>query len=305
MNSLSEKSLTPIVLFVYNRKELTEHTINALKNNKLAGDSELYIYSDGAKNQGDKLDVEKVRTYLKTISGFKTVKIFESPINKGLANSIIQGVSDILKNHNSVIVLEDDLLTTSNFLQFMNFSLNQYAQQKNIFSVSGYSFNLGVAPHEKYDGYFLNRGWSWGWATWKDRWEKVDWEVQSYEKFKKDKIARKAFSKGGSDLNKMLDAQMNLKLDSWAIRWFYHQFLINGLTLYPIFSKVNNEGFGVKATHTKGSNKRYIPVLDKTSKDLFTLPKTLENSGFYQEKFAKKMGLKSRLISKIQTLFNI
>lgn len=305
MNYSPTKDLAPIILFVYNRPDLTKQTIKALLNNVLSIDSEIYVFSDGNKSEKDESYVKEVRSFIKNIVGFKSVKIFESQNNKGLANSIIQGVSEVMKNYDKVIVLEDDLYTTPNFLQFMNDSLNFYSNEKHVFSISGYSFNLGVATGEKFDAYLLNRGWSWGWATWKDRWEDVDWKVKTYEKFVHDSNARKEFSSGGSDLNKMLDAQMNHKLDSWAIRWFYHQFANKGLTVYPVYSKVHNNGFGVEATHTKGSDKRYIPLIDTLNNNTFRFPNSIENSTYYQQIFVKKMGYWSRFISKIQTILHI
>lgn len=292
----------PIVLFVYKRLDTLKLTIKALKDNSLAKESDLFIFSDAAKTDQDKPIIDEVRHYSRSISGFKSVQIIEAPKNKGLAKSIIEGVSDIINQYDRVIVLEDDLQTTPNFLHFMNTCLDFYESNKQVFSVSGYSFNLGIQPAEVYDVYLLNRGWSWGWSTWKDRWNEVDWAVTSYDSFTRNPVARREFSKGGSDLNQMLDKQMAGKLDSWAIRWFYHQFHVGGLTVYPILSKVYNNGFDTNATHTHGSNKRYIPVLDNTLKNSFKLPTELYLQPYYQKRFQGKMGYLSRIVSKAQTM---
>jgi hypothetical protein len=184
----------------------------------------------------------------------------------------------------------------------MNSCLECYESQSTAFSISGYSFNLGKINNYAKDAYFLNRGWSWGWATWKDRWDAVDWNVDDYESFLKDSNARKAFSKGGSDLNKMLHSQMSGTLDSWAIRWFYHQFKIKGLTIYPVFSKVFNNGFDEFATHTNGSERRYLPQLDTEFKRSFSLPHPVVINKEYQSKFIMKMGIIARIKSKIETI---
>ena len=274
----------------------------ALQQNHLAKESELYIFSDAAKSPEDEQTIQSVRAFVNTIGGFKSIHIFEAKKNKGLGLSIISGVTQVLLEHDKVIVLEDDLRITPNFLLFMNSCLNAYQHEPKVFSVSGYSFDLGKDDKERYDAYFLNRGWSWGWATWKDRWEKVDWEVKDYALFIQDIDAQKEFSKGGSDLNKMLSKQMSGKLDSWAIRWFYHQFRSQGLTVYPVLSKVYNEGFDEDATHTIGSVKRYIPILDNLGKHTFMLPTQIVESSFYQREFQKKMGKFARLKSKLETI---
>jgi len=293
--------LAPVLIFTYKRFDTLKNTIEALKLNSLASTSELFVFSDGAKNEKDIESVNYVRTYLKTISGFSRVTIYESSYNKGLANSIIEGVSLVLKEYTSVIVLEDDLLTTPNFLSYMNQSLQRYSSEKKVFSISGYSFNLKKHDNKE-DSYFLNRGWSWGWATWRDRWELVDWMVSDYHSFLNDRKARNKFSKGGSDLNSMLKKQMNGKLDSWAIRWFYHQLKISGLTLYPVYSKVFNNGFDENATHTTGASRRYIPQIDLLSSEKFNFPDSIVCSKYYQKQFLRKMGIFSRIFSKIESI---
>lgn len=299
---MEETIFTPILLFTYKRLDTLKKTVQALKENSLSIDSPLYVFSDAAKSPIDEPIINEVRNYIKSITGFKSIKIIESRVNKGLANSILDGVSSVLEEYPTVIVLEDDLLTTPNFLSYMNSALEFYKNSEKVFSISGYSFNLGTDLDEKNDSYFLNRGWSWGWATWKSKWDLVDWEIKDYDLFIKDKSKQRLFAKGGSDLNKMLHKQMTGELDSWAIRWFYNQFNLKGLTLYPVFSKVYNEGFDIYATHTKGSNNRYKPKLDFENKNSFSYPSNIAISGFYQSKFQYKMGIKSRIVSKFQDL---
>ncbi|MBO9584149.1 MAG: sugar transferase [Flavobacterium sp.] len=297
--------LAPIILFTYKRLNTLVKTVEQLKKNDLATESDLYIFSDAARGVTDIDAVNSVRNYINTIKGFKTITICESEFNKGLATSIIEGVTEVLKVHQNVIVLEDDLFTTSNFLSFMNKSLERFTDHKSVFSVSGFSFNLNIDKKYPYDVYFLNRGWSWGWATWKDRWEQVDWQIKDYELFVKNKKAKRAFSQGGSDLNSMLEKQMSGKLDSWAIRWFYNQYKFNGLTAYPVKSKILNEGFGADATHTKGSSRRYIPTLDNERKVSVNFPPSVGLTIFAQNKFQNKMSLFSRLRSKIETFLRL
>ncbi|WFO15293.1 glycosyltransferase [Cellulophaga baltica 4] len=293
----------PILLFTYKRLDALKNTIAALKKNDLASESDLFIFSDGPKQLKDKDIIDQIRAFLKTIEGFKSVTISASPTNKGLANSIIGGVTTVMEKSETVIVLEDDLLTTPNFLTYMNKALSEFTAEKKIFSISGYSFDLRSKDQNPNTTYLLNRGWSWGWATWRDRWENVDWEVASYKEFSENKIERKEFAKGGSDLNAMLDKQMSGKLDSWAIRWFYHQFKTGGLTLYPLGSKIYNDGFDEFATHTNGSEKRYLPYLDKEHQMNFDFPKEIAISKEYQKKFQSKMGIIARIKSKIEGFF--
>lgn len=296
-------SLAPIVLFTYKRLGTLKRTVEALQNNFLASESELFIFSDGYKNENDKMDVLRVREYLKTVGGFKNIRIIESNMNKGLANSIIEGVTFIFESYNSVIVLEDDLKSSKNFLTFMNDSIQLYEENNRVFSISGYSFDLSLKITE--DCYFLNRGWSWGWATWKDRWEKIDWEIKDYPDFILNSKERKKFAEGGSDLNAMLNKQMNGKLDSWAVRWFYNQYKVKGITLFPVYSKIQNLGFGENATHTSGSKARYNPLFDNIESKNFVFPKLIEIQPNILRKFQLKMGYFQRTLSKIRTILKL
>ncbi|HEX9511593.1 MAG TPA: glycosyltransferase [Puia sp.] len=299
-----ELNYAPILLFTYKRLDTLKKTISSLRENKLAAESDLIIFSDQGKSPDDKTIVKEVRDYLRTIDGFKSVTIHESLKNKGLANSIIQGVTNIINTYGKVIVLEDDLLTTPNFLTFMNAALEKYESYKKVFSVSGYSFNLGEPDAGRHpdDVYFVTRGWSWGWATWRDRWTDIDWQMKDYPGFATNFTERRKFAQGGSDLNLMLKRQMEGKLDSWAIRWFYHQYKVNGLTLYPILSKVYNDGFDELATHTRGSNLRYKPLLDQTSAHNFSFPGQVAIDPVYHKRFRSKLSIRARIISKSQNL---
>ena len=297
------QNIAPIILFTYRRLDTLKKCVAALQKNILANDTDLHIFSDAASDNDDASAVEKVRDFIKTIQGFKSIHIYLSEKNKGLATSIINGVTKIIKQYDKVIVVEDDLITTPNFLLFMNSSLERYYQNSDVFSVSGYSFNLGNHKNWKADGYFLNRGWSWGWATWKNRWDKIDWQIKDYKEFTANKKYKKEFAKGGSDLNNMLKKQMTGKLDSWAIRWFYNQYKLKGLTYYPLLSKVFNNGFDNMATHTKGSSNRYLPQLDTLQKNHFVYPEKIEINALFQNRFSKKMGVLSRVRSKVQDFF--
>ena len=187
----------------------------------------------------------------------------------------------------------------------MNQALDEYEETKNVFSISGYSLNLMSASYPSETTYFLNRSWSWGWATWKDRWSEVDWDVKDYSSFRSNWSKRRQFAQAGSDLNRMLRQQMEGKLDSWAIRWFYHQYKVKGLTLYPVHSKVQNIGFDEMATHSSGSDLRFRPFLDKDCSAKVTFPQSVHIDRTFQKRFNQKMGYFARAKSKLKSITGI
>ncbi|MFJ8265536.1 sugar transferase [Peribacillus asahii] len=243
------KNLAPIVLFVYNRPEKTYDTLQTLKDNDLAKQSILYIFSDGPKNEEQSYKVEKVREIIQDVQGFKDVQVFYSNSNRGLANSVISGVSKIIKEYGKVIVLEDDLITSQYFLNFMNDALHFYKNNNKIWSISGYTPKIDFPNYYESDIYLTTRACSWGWGTWIDRWEKVDWEIKDYHEFKKNKLQRKRFNISGNDMSNMLDEQVKGVIDSWAIRWCYNQFKLDSYTVYPNCSFIRNIGLNGDSTH--------------------------------------------------------
>lgn len=248
---MSEK--VPVALFVYNRPEHTKKTIAALARNTLAKESDVYIFSDGCKGQKDREDVEAVRAYLDQVAKvnpFRKVNLIRSPDNKGLAESIISGVSRIISAAGKLIVLEDDLLTDPGFLEYMNAALDYYESDERIWGVSAYSSQMKSVTK---DVYFTPRISSWGWGTWKSRWEQVDWNVSNYCSFRLNLCKRRAFNKGGRDLSYMLDQQRRGRIDSWAIRFCYSQFEQKKYAVFPRISLVRNIGQDGSGTHCRES----------------------------------------------------
>lgn len=240
--------LAPIALFVYNRPMHTRQAVEALLKNVISKDSDLIIFSDAPKNPELVDAVCKVRQYIRTIAGFKTVKIVERAQNRGLAHSIIDGVTTVVNKHGRVIVLEDDLVVTPHFLDFMNHALDRYEGEEQVIQVSGYMFPVKIKIKE--DALFLPLTTSWGWATWQQSWQLFDPDAKGYDQVKKDLVMRKRFNLDGAyDYFSMLEAHLAGKVDSWAVRWQLSAFLSHSLAIYPRHSLVVNAGFDGTGTH--------------------------------------------------------
>lgn len=258
------KKIAPLVMFVYNRPHLIEPVLEAINRNELADETEFYIFSDGAKKETEISKVEEVRASIKCFlkeNNFRKVYLIESSKNKGLANSIIEGVSKIIEEYGRVIVLEDDLVTSPCFLRFMNDCLDYYEKNSDIWSIGGTTFDLPSLKEYKHDVYSCYRGVSWGWATWKDRWITVDWNVADYCEFMKDSKRKKMFKRGGQDMVNALRMQMEGKTNSWAIRWCYQQSKLNMLTILPKKTLIENIGWDGSGTHC-GTENRYETKID-------------------------------------------
>lgn len=262
--------LAPICLFTYNRLYETHQTIEALQGNFLAHDSELFIFSDGPKNDNEKLKVDAVRKHIDSVKGFKSVEIIKSNKNNGLATSIINGVTQTLKKYDSVIVLEDDLITLPNFLDFINQALIFYRNNSEIQSICGYSLSLSNKNREVN---FQTRTFSWGWATWRDRWQRDIFDKENLKKIidTDPSILKRFKKKCGADMPKMLMDSINNKNDSWYVRWTFDHFRKKHYAIFPAYSFINNIGHNMDATHCKGIN-TYISVEADKEKTKFDFP---------------------------------
>jgi hypothetical protein len=252
----------PVIIFCYRRN--IKKLIDSLLQNKDSEHSNLFVFSDGYKSEKDKEDVLFVRKFLKKIKGFKSIKIYESEMNKGCAKSIIDGVNLIINNFGKAIVLEDDLIVSRYFLNFMNQALDFYQDDKKIWSISGYCPPLLSLKNYEKDVFLSVRSASWGWATWLNRWKKVDWAIKDFNHLKKNNNKKNNFEIGGNDLFKMLEFQHFNKLDAWDITWCYSQFLHSAYSVTPKISFVQNIGFGDKyATHNKSKSSKWAVNLSE------------------------------------------
>lgn len=250
-------TLAPICLFVYNRPWHTAQTIESLKNNILAGESDLYIFSDGSKMDNSANSVNEVRSYIATITGFKSVNIILRETNLGLAQNIITGVSEVINIHGGIIVLEDDIITHPKFLKFMNDALDLYKNDENIASIHGYVYPIEGLP----ETFFIKGADCWGWATWARAWSIFEPNGAKLLNEIKQKKAEKEINYINSmNYVRMLKNQINGNNDSWAVRWHISAYLKNMLTLYPGKSFVTNIGFDSSGQHCATSDV-YDPIM--------------------------------------------
>jgi hypothetical protein len=257
----------PIVLFVYNRPWHTRHTIEALQQNELAEDSELFIYSDAAKTHKDAASVKEVRDYIHVVTGFKRIQIIERDKNWGLADSIIDGVTRIVNEYGKIIVLEDDLVTSPYFLKFMNDALNVYENEERVMHVSGWNYPL---QQEGYDETLFIRGTScWGWATWADSWARFEKNTQKlFGTFSANDRYRLDYD-GVADMWRQVELNHVKKINTWAIFWYTSVFKRNGLGLHPAKTLVCNIGHDGSGEHC-GVSKMYEYDLSNEQVQIFS-----------------------------------
>lgn len=274
-----------IVIFTYGRLDHTKITLDSISKNYNFKEYPVVIYSDGPKI-GHEDKVLSVRDFLKDFRKNNTnVKVIERAKNIGLEKSIISGITETLERYPAVIVIEDDIRTSPAFLNFMSTMLDKYKDDKRIGSISGYSHAKGVMniPESyKYDVFFVPRTSSWGWATWKDKWEDVDWDIKEIEEFESDRGAQRNFNKGGKDLSGMLIKQVKKGIDTWDIQWSYHNFKKKRFTVYPTISYVENIGHDGTGIHC-GISSSFVNTELNLNKDILIPEEVIVNEYLVQQ----------------------
>lgn len=248
----------PVALFVYARPDHTRRTVEALLKNPIAVDTDLIVFSDAAKGPEKENAVAEVRDYIAGTKGFNSLTVHHRPHNYGLGKSIMEGVTDVISEYGSVIVLEDDIVTAPGFLRFMNDALERYRHEPKVWHISGW--NYPIDPDGLGDAFCYRVMNCWGWATWADRWmhfeknpERLisEWDKEMIKRFNLD---------GGHDFWGQVTANASRKLNTWAIFWYATIFERDGLCIQPTVSYVQNIGHDGSGENCCSSNRFYCEL---------------------------------------------
>lgn len=310
--------LAPIVLFVYNRMEHTRIVVEHLAKCELAEKSLLYIISDGPKN-GDEEKVHAVREYCKSIRGFEQIVVEEKEENWGIERSEVEAITRLIGKHGKLIILEDDLKVNSGFLKYMNEGLDRYEKEKRVFYIGGYMY--GSLPSALPETMFLKMPSTWGWATWKDRWDKFEMPPRSPQKIYLDKEERYLYTYDDSCpvWGEMLEQQSKVDDYTWDVCWHVSLYRNGGLVLLPRDTMVYNIGFDGSGVH-KATGGEVDSTWNEDGGFQGVLPKKVEEKKIYRKVVGymlkmrynrhpmkqriKKMIMRSEMIDKIRYFRN-
>lgn len=250
------KTYAPVIAFAYNRADKIIQSLEAMEDNPECSSTDLIIYSDGAKSEAGRSAVDQTRVALHAYrkrTRFHSVEIIEAPKNKGLACSIIEGVTEVLSRYGKAIIVEDDLLVSRDFLRYMNGALDFYEADTSVGAISGYTYPIKGLKDVESDIYIMHKGDCWGWATWSNRWNQASWAEVDYSAYFKNHSLRRRLeqTENGWDLLMLLQAKG--KISSWAIRWVLYLLQNDLHTVYPVHSLVTNQGFDGSGTHSNQS----------------------------------------------------
>ncbi len=260
--------MAPIALFVYNRSDHTRLTLQCLAAADGAAMSDLYIFADGPRVPDDSDAAGKVRELCRAATGFASVTLVERDRNYGLAANILGGVSDVLERHGRAIVIEDDVNVAPFFLKYMNAALEFY-RGRGVFSIGGYTPDVAIPADYPYSTFVMHRNCSWGWATWKSEWDKVDWQAPTFDSFIRNSSLRRRFNEPGDDMTPFLLRWKTGAREMWDIVFSYAAFCAGEPHVYPRKSLVRNVGNDGSGTHVAPTTKYDAPLAANVSLNNF------------------------------------
>ncbi len=261
----------PIALFIFKRAEHLERTIRSLQQCTGFADSRIVVFGDGPRNSLEVPAVEGTRAVAKRLLGPSAEYHFRTN-NHGLAQSIIDGVGDLVSRFDRVIVIEDDLEVGRNFLDYMNAALERYDTRPEVLQISAHTFNVRKIANRR-SAIFLPFTTTWGWATWRRAWAYFDADALGWERLQEDPSLRNRFNLDGTyDYSTMLEHQMNGHADSWGIRWYWSVFNHSGVACFPPSSLVRNIGMDGSGTHGRGLLRRFKTQNIAAHEELIVLP---------------------------------
>ena len=272
---------TPILLITFNRPKHTRRTLKALLSQIDCEDSlfvgqDIFVFQDGARenNEEDVVKCSEVRKVIEDCSVGSSAVFHKcySDHNRGCRDAIIYAISSVLKQFEQVIVVEDDIITSPAFLEYMNAALEYYKDKKTVFSISGHSHSpsrFQVPDDYEYDVFASPRLFNWGWGTWRDRWLQTDWSFSYYERFMSHYYERLAFCRGGNDLLPMLIDEKEGRSSAWDIQFAFAHFANHAVSIVPCVSYTYNIGLDGSGTHCGNSKGEEMPMLNLNTSPRF------------------------------------
>ncbi len=257
---------SPVAVFAFRRPGHLRRTLDALARCPEASLSRVTIFCDGPRSDSDRVAVEQVVEEAKRPRPFLSVDVVVHPENQGLSAAITTGVSKMLSQHESVIVIEDDIVTAPGFLRFMNDGLHRFATDERVISIHGYSY-----PTSPTEPFFVRGADCWGWATWRRGWALYEADGAALlRRLRAERLIDDFDFNGSYPYSRMLEDQIEGKNDSWAVRWYASAFLAERLTLYPGRTLVQNIGTDGTGTHGAWTG-RFTDELAEAAPDLSTI----------------------------------
>ena len=289
----------PILFLTYNKVDTTKKVLNAiLKINP----KNLIISSDGGKNSLENKEIVELRKYFdKTLNSVSFEKFYNKN-NLGCKGNVTNSIDKAFEKHEKLIILEDDTLPSKEFFIYTKKLLKLYKNYDKVNMISGYNY---LTKSKISDDFFFSHYTNiWGWATWKNEWERrIELNKKSLNNFKNfnlNDIFHSEFEK--NYFMQRFEEVVYDSLDTWDYGLVFSNFYQKKLSIYPKYNLVKNIGLGHKnATHTNSYYKYLISTpnirLNKFQSKKFKFIEPYINLNL-ENKFYRKIIIKNTTYNK-------
>jgi hypothetical protein len=293
---------TPVVLIIFNRPE---HTKKVLEKIRDVRPKKLYVISDGPRT-GKALDPELVLACRRLINeidwGCEVVRDFAEH-NLGCRERVVTGLSNVFKQEDRAIILEDDCLPSKSFFYFTQSLLDRYADDPRVGSIGG-TLPTGIS-HPGPESYFFSKyPQIWGWGTWSRVWTNydasiADWPTMRTTNFLDGKLHSK---KAAANWRWNFDSVYKSQIDTWDYQFIFSMWRHNLLTVIPSSNLISNIGFGPDATHTFDTSSKFSNIACNDIRFPLVHPEFVSTTSV-DEVMDKLLFQTSRFEAKIGTMF--
>lgn len=225
-----------IAVIAYNRPDKLRRSLSSLDLTRV------HVFIDGPSGY---TDIKKVYHCGRVCEEFG-VEYTLRKTNIGLPANVIMSVDHVLSYSNTVIVIEDDVVISTTAQRFLDFGLRKFSDDNEVVQIGLYN----PVFYEQNGFVKLPRICSWGWATWRDRWNSIDFNVEGYSDHLieiKDKMM--------PDMYLMLRNQYEGRFSAWVARADFSRALNNQTVVYPSVSLSKNFGADGSGINTPSTTK--------------------------------------------------
>ena len=279
----------PILLITFNRLDTTKEVFYKIREQK---PKKIYLASDAARSdkKGEDLKVSSVRKFLlDNIDWQCDVKTLFQEKNLGCNHGPHSAISWFFEHEEKGIILEDDCLPSTSFFSFCDTLLEYYNDDLRIFTIGGFNF-LENTNNSDNTYFFANFPVTWGWATWRNRWQKNINTIENFGDINQE-LELKNLVEDSIVSNFIINNAKSAykdEVDAWDFLWIFNSYINNALSIVPNKNLIQNIGFGVDSTHTNGSHENKIFAYHELDKPI-SHPKSLISDRYYDNFIYKEV----------------
>lgn len=303
--SSCQSGFAPIVMISYNRPELVQLSVRNVALAHGAANHDIFMFIDGPRCEEDVRKQDQINEIVCSFQGsLPKMKIIRREKNYGCRGNIVDAITQVISQYGRAIIIEDDILVSRTFLDYMDEALEFYKDSKQIWSINAYQHpNLRIPRDYPYDVYLNPVNMCWGWGTWADRWAQVDFDLQDWHVMRDDPEMVAKLNRSGRHLHALIDRQYLGELKTWDVQCAYYVIKNGLMSIEPRYPLSKNIGFShiVGGEHNKTempylSRQAYYNFRPKLIADLGSDPRLIEQ--FEWVNYNRNIGV--RIFRKLQ-----